>query len=65
MDTVTFDKVWTIDTIDDYNTAMYILKEQKFLANMSDDFRVWRSETDEVERQMHAVNAQAQAKGLI
>ena len=56
---------WDIQTREDYDKAMAILKDNDFCAEMSDDFSVWQREKAEVARQMAEVKAQAKEKGII
>ena len=56
---------WVINTKEEYEAAMKELEGKKVLAEMSDDFRCWQSETDWVQREMYEVQRQAREKGLI
>lgn len=62
---VTFGKVWEINTREDYDNAMAALDKANFYAEMSDDFRTWQREKDEVARQMAEVKRQAAEKGIL
>lgn len=62
---VKFNRVWEINTKEDYDTAMDILAQNEFCAEMSDDFSCWQREKEEVRRQRAVVNAQAKEKGII
>jgi len=56
---------WVINTKEEYEAAMKELEGKRFLAEMSDDFRCWQSETDWIRREMYEVQRQAREKGLI
>ena len=56
---------WNIQTKEDYDRAMAILKDNDFCAEMSDDFSVWQREKAEVAAQMAQVKAQAKERGII
>ena len=58
-------RVWNIQTREDYDRAMAILKDNDFCAEMSDDFSVWQREKAEVAAQMAQVKAQAKERGII
>lgn len=62
---VQFNRVWEINSKADYDEAMRNLNEAEYIAEMSDDFRYWRSEKDEVARQRCQVRKQAIEKGII
>lgn len=65
MKMVTFGKVWEINTREDYENAMADLEKANFYAEMSDDFRAWQREKDEIARQVAEVKRQAAEKGLV
>lgn len=65
MDMVKMGRKWEINTKEDYDNAIEILKGNEFCAEMSDDFYYWKREKEEVARQRADVTAQAKAKGLI
>ena len=56
---------WEINTKEDYDNAMENLNHRQFLAEMSDDFRCWKSETAQVELERSDVKRQAKEKGII
>jgi hypothetical protein len=56
---------WEINTKEDYENAMKNLNDRQFIADMSDDFRCWRSETAQVELERADVKRQAREKGII
>ena len=56
---------WEIKTKEDYDNAIADLNHRQFLAEMSDDFRCWRSETTQIERERADVKRQAKEKGII
>ena len=56
---------WEINTKEDYDNAMVNLNDRQFIADMSDDFRCWRSETTQIERERADVKRQAKEKGII
>ena len=62
---VTFGKVWEINTREDYDNAMTELDRANFYAEMSDDYRTWKREKNEVERQRAEVERQAREKGIL
>lgn len=65
MDIVKMGRKWEINTKEDYNNAMEILKGNEFCAEMSDDFTYWKREKEEVARQRADVIKQAKNKGII
>ena len=65
MDLVKMGRKWIIKTREDYDNALEILAGIEFCAEMSDDFRCWQRELDEVARQRADVKAQAVALGII
>ena len=65
MQRVDYKKEWEINTKEDYENAMKTLDENEFIAEMSDDFRYWQSEKEEVRRQRYIVIKQAIEKGII
>ena len=65
MDCVKFGRKWEINSKEDYDLAMKTLSENEFIAEMSDDFRAWQSEKDEVRAQRADVIRQAKEKGII
>ena len=65
MDCVKFGRKWEINTLEDYENAMEVLKGNDFIAEMSDDFGCWKSEKAEVAAQKAQVIAQAKEKGII
>lgn len=65
MTRVEFGRVWEINTVEDFNKAMETLEDNKFIANMSDDFRCWAREMAEVDKQMSAVKRMAREKGIM
>lgn len=62
---VQWNKVWIIDTIDDYNKAIAFLDDADFVAQMSDDYSVTLREQDEIAKQRAQVKAAAASKGLL
>ena len=62
---VKFGRKWEINTLEDYEKAMETLREDEFIAEMSDDFGYWQSEKAEVASQRAQVTAQAKEKGII
>ena len=56
---------WEINTKEDYENAMKNLNDRQFIADMSDDFRCWRSEIEQVELERADVKRQAREKGII
>ena len=57
-------KHYTINTAEDLATALADLDERDFLAEMADDFSVWRREKDAVAADRREVLRQAAEKGL-
>lgn len=57
-------KHYTITTAADLTAALADLDHRDFLAEMADDFMVWRREKTEVEADRREVLRQAKAKGL-
>ena len=56
---------WEIKTKEDYDNAISDLNRRQFLAEMSDDYRCWKSETAQVELERADVKRQAKEKGII
>ena len=65
MNRVVNNRKWEINTLEDYEKAMAELKDNEFIAEMSDDFGYWQSEKAEVAAQRAQVIAQAKEKGII
>lgn len=62
---VVFNRKWEINTADDLKTALETLKDDDFIAEMSDSYAVTCCERREVSRQRADVMEQAKLKGLI
>ena len=57
-------KHYTITTAEDLRKALQDLDHRDFLAEMADDFMIWRREKAEVEADRREVLRQAKAMGL-
>ena len=62
---VVFNRKWEIKTADDLKTALETLKDDDFIAEMSDCYAVTCSEKAEVSKQRADVMFQAKLIGLI
>jgi len=60
MELVRFNRVWVINTKEDYEHAMEVLDGNEFCADMSDDWMRAEREKEEIRRQRRAVQAQAE-----
>lgn len=65
MDIVKFNRVWEINTKEDYDAAMKSLDGSDFIARMTDEWAKEQEERAEVRRQRAQVMEQAKAKGII
>lgn len=62
---VQFGKVWEINTLEDAITALKMLDDAQFIAEMADDFGAWQRETDEIRRQRMQIMETGIEKGFI
>lgn len=65
MESVKFGKKWQINCYKDLDRAMRTLKENHFVAEMSDSYAVTLNEQAEINRQRADVMRQAREKGII
>ena len=62
---VRFNRVWEINSAEDYHKAMKTLEESEFCAEMSDSYYVTRREKAEIARQRADIRRQVQEKGIV
>ena len=65
MDLVKFGKAWEINTKEDYDHAMEVLKGNEFCAMMCDEYAREKRERTEIDRQRADVRKQAEEKNLL